>query len=256
MSKQLVGVMTWMVFVLILLSGTLSFGQQNSGIGKTRGDFAGFDPSDNSLILSTKHGFVTLAVDAASEISRNGEFARAEELRIGERLEVRYDRQRMVALTIRTDLGAVAGFITSLRLGMDFREQYLVAITPEAAKPVLLVLSLRTSITRDGVAVRPATLQIGDSASAVYDPDNPGRGQARSEVRRSGPDHCERRDRFGTTAQSKWTAPRAGIDSLEVRDASLQIHREQKHKNHDRWKAGNHQRLEGRTLCRRVLRSR
>lgn len=170
MNKQLVGVMTWMVCILILLSGSLSFGLQNSGIGKTRGDLAGFDPSDNSLILSTKHGFVSLAVDAASEISRNGDFARAEDLRIGERLEVSYDRQRMVALTIRTDLGAVAGFITSMQISMDFREQYLVAITPEAAKPVLLVLSPRASITRDGVAVQPAALRIGDSASAVYDP--------------------------------------------------------------------------------------
>lgn len=170
MNKQVVGVMTWILFVLILLSGTPSFGEQNSGIGKTRGDFAGFDPSDNSLILSTKHGFVTLAVDAASEISRNGEFARAEDLSVGERLEVRYDRQRMVVLTIRTDLGAAAGFITSLQISMDFREQYLVAITPEAAKPALLVLSPQAAITRDGVAVRPSALQIGDRASAVYDP--------------------------------------------------------------------------------------
>ena len=168
MNVKSVGV-TILVFVL-MLSGAAVFGQQNAKAGKLKGDFAGFDPGDRSLILSTKDGFVSLSLDMSAEIERDGAPARVEDLRIGELLEIRYDRERMAAMTIRAASAIVKGFITSLQIGGDFVEQYLVAITPSASKPILLAMSPAITIKRDGIVVKPSALRIGDSASAVYDP--------------------------------------------------------------------------------------
>ena len=170
MKSMKVGVVAWMLSVLILSSFAVCFAASDAGAGRMKGDLAGFDTISHSLILSTKNGFVTLSLGAATEIYRNGAFALATELMIGERLDISYDRGTMAALRVNAGTGIMSGFITSILVRGDFVEQFIVTLTPDAGKPVGLRLSPMTSILRDGIAAKAGDLAIGDSATAVYDP--------------------------------------------------------------------------------------
>lgn len=170
MKRMKAGVLFWMLTLLICSSFAVCSADSAAGTGRMKGDLAGFDTESHSLILSTKNGFVTLSLGASTEIYRNGAFAMASELMIGERLDIRYDRSTMSAIRVNAGMGVMSGFITAIQARGDFVEQFIVTVAPEAGKPFALRLSPGTSILRDGIAVKAGDLAIGDSATGVYDP--------------------------------------------------------------------------------------
>ena len=162
--------MSLMVLIVTLL--TIGAAVADTGtLGKVKGDFAGFNPADNTLILSTKNGFVTLNVNANSVFTCRKLILTADQILPGVRVSAAYDRSTGAVISAVVSYARSNGYITSMRVGGDPNSMEI-AVTAEGEEPDLLYVTTETYILRDGHVIPASSLKLGDRADAVYSKSN------------------------------------------------------------------------------------
>ena len=118
-------------------------------------------------ITPTKGGAdVTVLVDSATMIKRANKVATLADLQVGDKVEAKYNRVSMLAVSIVAKLNIVNlnGAITAVDTAAG-----TITVTPKkAGADVVLNVNADTRIIRNGKLATPADLQVGDKLEVKY----------------------------------------------------------------------------------------
>jgi hypothetical protein len=141
---------------------------------RVRGTIRAVDLSNHTVSIHTRRGAsVVLNTTSRTEITRNGEPARLDDLQPGDGAEAIYDTATLLASQIdaRGEVVSHEARIEGVIEGVDLGHRSL-TIVPRTGSPVTLQVTANTRITLDG---RPATLEDlarGFLVGALYNDTN------------------------------------------------------------------------------------
>jgi hypothetical protein len=161
----------WLVAVLFIALASFSFAGSAS-MGHAKGTLVGINSDEGSMILSTSKGFVKLAVNQNSMMTRDTATVALNELVIGEQMSVTYDKGSLTVLSASATFGKVSGWITSIHLTPGLNPKWYIVITEYMGRPTTLTLQRNSVLTRDKIQVTAEKLMVGDKAAAIFDARN------------------------------------------------------------------------------------
>ncbi|MBK7455637.1 MAG: hypothetical protein IPJ46_18500 [Anaerolineales bacterium] len=177
MSKKLFQSITVMFIAFVLFFTTTSHAFA-SGNSKSEGEVEGSISavSSASLTITPKKGGanLTVTVDAATRIKRNGKTVLLADLQTGDKVNVKYDKKSFLAMKVdakakttsgnsnSSSKGEVKGGIASVGSGS-------LTITPKnGGAPITVTIDGTTRVKRNGKTVSAADLQAGDKVEVKY----------------------------------------------------------------------------------------
>jgi hypothetical protein len=162
MSQKIQNLSILMFIVALIFTA----GAVNAQSVQAKGEIAGVNDADQTILVTTENGFVTVHLDGSTEIIRSKKAVNFASLEIGDSVEVQYDANNQTAQRVIAKKPFFEGFITSVN--SHLMPISTVTITPYLGKPVTLFVS-STKILRENKPISLDELQVGDSARIYYE---------------------------------------------------------------------------------------
>lgn len=162
MSRKIQNLSIFM-FVIALIFAADSVNAQSI---QAKGEIAGIIYGDQTILVTTENGFITVRIDGSTETVRSKKAVNFSALEVGDSVEIQYDSRSQTAQRVIAKKPFFEGFITAINNHLG--PVSTITITPYLAKPATLFVN-NTKILRENKDVSLSDLQVGDSAKIYYD---------------------------------------------------------------------------------------